>query len=53
MTDNVKKIVKYASIGLIVLGTAGAYIGGMTESTTTALVAGVFAFGAILASALS
>lgn len=52
MTDKTKKILKYSGIGAIALGTVSAYLGGATESTVTATVAGVFAIIAIVISVI-
>lgn len=43
------KLFKYVSMGLIAVGTAGMYLAGATESTTAAIVAGIFAIAAIIA----
>lgn len=47
-----KTIGKYASIGLIVLGAAGCYFFGVTESVTTGVVGAVFVFAAIIVNAI-
>lgn len=52
MTEKTNKIVKYSSIGLIVLGGVGAYLAGITESTSTSIIAGVFVFAAIITNAI-
>lgn len=52
MTDKTNKIGKYTSIGLTILGAAGCYFFGVTESVAVGVVGAVFVFVAVVVAAL-
>ena len=48
MTDKTKKIMKYSGMGAVAVGSGLMYLAGSSESSVTAIVAGIFIIASII-----